>query len=141
MQHSFSIQPRTSLSKFAYNEPEIRKNLGARDAIQQLLSSAVDPNKEQNFETPLCMAAQYGRVEVARMLVENHASVNLPKSGGCTPLMSAAGAGHVAALRTLVGKSATIDALDANGLVERFDRRGTEPFELIRARSRLYRSQ
>ena len=27
------------------------------------------------------------------------------------------------------------------GLVERFDRRGTEPFELMRARSRLYRSQ
>ena len=73
------------------------------------------------METALIVAASYGRMELARLLIRNGAEVNL---GGehsrwhkdqITPLMAASGLGRLAMAEFLISQGAEIDAVDTRG--------------------------
>ncbi|KAJ8525408.1 hypothetical protein ON010_g15706 [Phytophthora cinnamomi] len=56
--------------------------------------------------TPLIAAAQYGHLDVVRLLLERGASIELTRSGGSTALITAAYEGHCDIVRLLLEKGA-----------------------------------
>jgi serine/threonine-protein phosphatase 6 regulatory ankyrin repeat subunit B len=88
-------------------------------AVVRLLAAGVDPNASvvrrkasgQLFQvTALCAAAQNGRLEAARLLVDAGADPTRAASDGLTPLMVAAASGQLLVLRLLVARGAAVDA-------------------------------
>jgi ankyrin repeat protein len=87
-------------------------------AVSRLLAAGADPNASVAVRTPsgevvqdtaLCVAAQLGRLEVARLLLEGGADPGRADGDGTTPLMVAAGIGHLEVLRLLLGRGAAVD--------------------------------
>ena len=73
------------------------------------------------METALIVAASYGRMELARLLIRNGAEVNLGgehsrwQKDRITPLMAASGLGRLAMAEFLISQGAEIDAVDTRG--------------------------
>ena len=73
------------------------------------------------METALIVAASYGRMELARLLIRNGAEVNLGgehsrwRKDRITPLMAASGLGRLAMAEFLISQGAEIDAVDTRG--------------------------
>jgi hypothetical protein len=60
-------------------------------AVRLLLSRGADPNVRANGLTPLHLASEYGKIEIARLLIEHGASVEAKDDQGKTPLDVALG--------------------------------------------------
>ena len=73
------------------------------------------------METALIVAASYGRMELAQLLIRNGAAVNLGgehsrwQKDRITPLMAASGLGRLAMAEFLISQGAEIDAVDTRG--------------------------
>ena len=67
-------------------------HVGDLDVVRMFLALGLDPNDQQNrFSiTPLHAAAERGYVQVAALLIENGAELELPSGTGHTPLFMAA---------------------------------------------------
>ncbi len=61
------------------------------------------------------MASKHGQLEVASLLLDAHASVQLPASSGHTPLVSAAEHGHAPLVKLLLGAGADLRAVTEQG--------------------------
>ena len=82
---------------------------GDAAAVTRLLAAGADPNalvagrsvvsREEVQTTALCEAAEYGRLEAARLLLDGGADPSLAGGDGFTPLMVAARQGQLEAVR------------------------------------------
>ena len=75
----------------------------------------VDEKDDEAPVAPLSLAVQYDFVEVARLLLERGADVELPDARGETPLMVAAAAGSELAVRLLYCHGASVTTTDTEG--------------------------
>lgn len=80
----------------------------------QLLVSDMNVNAENKGEA-LIMAASLGRVEMVRMLIQNHVNINYQDSNGQTALMHAAHNGYKKITKNLVDYGADLNIQDKKG--------------------------
>jgi ankyrin repeat protein len=103
------------------------------DAIRQLIDAEPvvvnrpisDPTDEATG-SPLCYAAQVGRVEAARMLIQRGADVNWSQYAGVTPLHYAATHGHSDVAQLLIDHGTDIEAGSPYNTPLQAAARGTE---------------
>jgi hypothetical protein len=91
---------------------------GLTTSVKRLLSIRninVNVKDDEYGRTPLHFAAMIGHVEIARLLLQNGAEVNVKSKYGTTPLHSAAFQGHVDILHLLVENGADLEAQDTDG--------------------------
>ena len=82
-------------------------------AVKQYLAAGVDVNIEDDSDrykfTPLLIAAQYNQMEIAKLLIDKGANVNVKDADGDTPLKSAAYAGHKEIVELLIAYGADVN--------------------------------
>jgi len=86
---------------------------GNLKAAQSALRNGADVNKvgeRDSFRTPLMIAADEGKENLAKLLVEYGADVNAKDLGGDTALMWAANGGHLNVVEFLVEHGANVNA-------------------------------
>jgi len=69
---------------------------------------------DDNGRKPLLRVAEYGREEIARLLLDNGADIEVKSEDGRTPLSFAAECGRETVARLLVDKGADVNAKDRN---------------------------
>lgn len=74
-----------------------------------------DPGDEVTKDTPLHCAARYDRLDVARVLVEYKANINVKNWKGTMPLHDACHTGDVALVTLLIEHGADVRAADQDG--------------------------
>jgi len=107
---SFSFSYAQDIFAASYN--------GDFETVKRLI--AADPKlvnaKNSDGRFPLEMAAQTGRVEIVRLLLEKGAEVNMSRGGGSTALhMAALYGGKTELISLLLEKGANMNARTANG--------------------------
>jgi ankyrin repeat protein len=82
-----------------------------REAAELLVKAGADVNLKslQGGNSPLWIAAFWGRAELLRLFLANKGEVNARAEGGMTPLMIAAFVGHVNAMEVLLKNGADIN--------------------------------
>ncbi|QYO63538.1 ankyrin repeat domain-containing protein [Leptolyngbya sp. 7M] len=100
------------------------ENLRHAEVVKVLIDagtdlSVTDDPKFSNYHgwTPLMTAACYGRVEIARILIEAGAKIDARDKSGKTPLIIAAEFGSVGVVDLLVQAGAKIVAKDSKGCI------------------------
>jgi hypothetical protein len=91
---------------------------GLTTSVKRLLSIRninVNVKDDVHGATPLHRAACHGHVEIARLLLQNGAEVNVRNNYGNTPLHWAASHGHVDILHLLVENGVDLEAQDNDG--------------------------
>ena len=88
---------------------------GNIDRVVLLLKSGADPNKRSPYNGPLHDAARLGSAEIATVLIQAGADVELPGFGGIHPLHAAAIAGQAKTVSILLKSGAKADSLDNTG--------------------------
>jgi hypothetical protein len=91
---------------------------GFTTSVKRLLSIRnINVNVKDDLKgaTPLHYAAENGHIEIARLLLQNGAEVNVRNNYGNTPLHWAASNGHVDILHLLVENGVDLEAQDNNG--------------------------
>ena len=85
-------------------------------AIAELAADAdIDAQGPIYGVTPLSWAALHGHSEVARLLIEHDADLDVRNQDGARPLHAAAFLGHAEVVKLLIKSGADIDARDAKG--------------------------
>jgi len=92
-------------------------NLNDIDAVKELLRQGVDVDERNDFDglTALMLASMRGDMELARLLLENDADVNIKASGGTTAFIFAASSGHTELASLLLEEGAEINEKDNLG--------------------------
>jgi hypothetical protein len=89
---------------------------GDLTAVKELLRRGVDVNARTGGGwTPLHVAAENGRVEIAELLISSGADVNARTKYGSTPLHEAARRGHADVVRLLLERGADPGMVDDYG--------------------------
>jgi len=90
---------------------------GNMEAIKQHLKAGtdVDAREPPGGSTPLLVAATFGQVEAAKLLIEKGANVNGTSNDGATALHGAAFFCHTEIVKLLLGKGAVVDAKNIRG--------------------------
>ena len=85
--------------------------------VDKLLRTPHDPNWRGGNTgiAPIYVAAQYGHLRLARLLLEAGADKDAARSNGTTPLLIAAGNGHLEVVRLLLGAGADKDTAKSTG--------------------------
>ena len=94
-----------------------QKNQGSTAAL--LLQAGADVDGTERSGNPLTIAAQFGHVDVAAVLIDAGAWVDAysPEPIDATPLLMAAAKGHVEVVRQLLDAGARIDLENSKGVV------------------------
>jgi len=88
---------------------------GNDSKILELLAQGSNIDERDKLEwTPLFEAISWGKIDTAKLLIENNSSINLVNNEGNTPLHMAAFLGHTELVRLLVEKGADIEAKNNN---------------------------
>lgn len=87
------------------------------NTVRELIAAGVDVNERFGSlnETALFRAAMWGRIEVAKLLIESGADALATNKWGSTPFHVAAARGHKALAKVLLARGAKFDAPDALG--------------------------
>ncbi|OGR62405.1 MAG: hypothetical protein A2X31_01705 [Elusimicrobia bacterium GWB2_63_22] len=100
----------------ACGAPALYRAAGQNDTVRmaELLKQGADPNERvssasYNHETPLQIAAYFGAVDAARLLIEHGADINASTRLRATPLHLAAGMGRTSMVQFLLEKGANPD--------------------------------
>lgn len=90
---------------------------GRMEAVNSLLNMRVPLNirNPRTGSTPLAIAAEFNRVEAARLLLARGVDVELANNQGVTPLSYAASKGHVSIAQLLLDHGAKVGASDRYG--------------------------
>jgi hypothetical protein len=90
---------------------------GNIEAIKQYLAAGtdVDAKEPPGGGTPLLVAATFGQVEAAKLLIEKGANVNARSNDGATALHGAAFFCHTEIVKLLLSKGAVVDAKNIRG--------------------------
>jgi hypothetical protein len=91
---------------------------GLTTSVKRLLSIRninVNVKDDRKGWTPLHYVAWKGHIEIARLLLQNGAEVNVRNNFGWTPLYCSAFYGHIDILHLLVENGADIEAQDVDG--------------------------
>jgi hypothetical protein len=89
-----------------------------RDGDETLVNELLKRGAKVNVGTrgsPLLLAAELGRIEMARVLLDRGAKVDASNRDGRTPLMQAAMRGNVALTKLLLERGANVTLVDNNG--------------------------
>jgi len=70
---------------------------------------------DQDRSTPLHFACHHGRLDAARLLLDEGANIEAKHASGFTPLISASQMGHLEVVRELIARGASVDARANNG--------------------------
>ena len=101
------------------DEPDIWEALESQDLqrVRRSLEAGADANQLDELlgVSPLSMAAMTGNVELAEVLLEGGADVDVRNNDGSTPLLGAAFLGRVEMLELLLERGADPGARNANG--------------------------
>lgn len=84
--------------------------------IQALIAGGANVDGRRDGLTPLHLAIQMGRADVAKLLIECGADVNARDSDGRTPLHYAALQGQTSTAEALLAHGADVNAVDYHGL-------------------------
>lgn len=88
--------------------------IGSVDTVTALLNSGADPNILRYAEkSALESAAKDGQIEIAKLLIEHGAQVDV--GSGYTALMFAAESGHIECVSLLLRKGANVNAKEPGG--------------------------
>lgn len=92
---------------------------GSADLVELLLNAGASIDARTRFrtpmhgrETPLILAARFGHDDVAKLLLDRHADVDLLDANHRSALSHASAAGHAALARRLVGFGSAVDPVD-----------------------------
>jgi hypothetical protein len=89
---------------------------GDAAAVEGVLSGDVDVNEStQHGTTPLMSAAEFGVLEIVRLLLKRGAAVNFKRSDGFTALALAVFFGHEDVVRELLASGADVKATSISG--------------------------
>ena len=90
---------------------------GDLQTITQQIAAGTDVNAKESpgGSTPLLVAAIFGRVEAAKLLIEKGANVNAGSNDGATALHGAAFFCHTEIVKLLLGKGAEVNAKNIRG--------------------------
>jgi ankyrin repeat protein len=84
---------------------------GNIEAVKEHLAAGTDRDEFDNFErTPLTFSAEYGRKEIAELLIAEGADVNAKSDESGTPLYRAALKGHKEIVEMLIAAGADVNA-------------------------------
>ena len=85
--------------------------------VKELIDEGADVNKAltTDGDTPLCIAARYGQLDVAQLLLDRGAEVNKADRYGSTPLYIAARYGQLAVAELLLDKGAEVNLANTYG--------------------------
>lgn len=100
---------------------DLLKASGAGNLADVKRFLAAGANIDTKFgDTPLTTAAQQGRLEVVRFLLDNGADINNTDMFAGTALYNAARKNHVAIVDLLAFRGADVDSKDRDGFVRSF---------------------
>ena len=90
---------------------------GNVDGVRNLLGRrhTVSEGNTREGASPLHYACGKGRVQVARLLLDNGDPINLPDKKGATPLHYASLYGQLEVVQLLLGRGAAVNATNGNG--------------------------
>ncbi len=99
-----------AVSALAAGDTPLQKAIKKGDIkkVTELLDKGANIN-EWNYGTPLIMAASTGRLEIAKLLIERGADLNMIGQNGWTALGCAAANGHVELIDLLISKGADVN--------------------------------
>ena len=86
-------------------------------SVRQLMKQGFSANFQQAGATPLNIVAEQGDLELARLLVQAGADLELRDQNGHTPLKRAATHGHLSVAKYLLDEGADVNAEDKRGNV------------------------
>jgi hypothetical protein len=116
--HLQPIMMNVKLGRYGQTQLHHCAKNGRTTSVKRLLSIRninVNVKDDVHGSTPLHYAAVNGHVEIARLLLQNGADVNVKSDDGFTPLHDAAFNGHVDILHLLVENGADLEAQDSDG--------------------------
>lgn len=121
------VEPGCLAAALAYYAVEVLSNnvedifnaakSGDVTAVKAYLETGFDLNNklDEYDNTVLIIAAQYGRAEIVKFLIENQVEIDAKDSDGMTALMLAAKGGHTDTVRLLLEAGADITVTDHKG--------------------------
>ena len=111
-----AAKPELPTAKVPYISIHFATAEGNIKAVIRHLANGVDVNVKNDFGfTPLLKAAQFGRREVAELLIAKGADVNAKNDEDGTPLHLAADRGHTEVVELLITAGADVNAKDDEG--------------------------
>ncbi|MDP6736975.1 MAG: ankyrin repeat domain-containing protein, partial [Nitrospinaceae bacterium] len=111
-----AAKPELPTAKVPYISIHFATAEGNIKAVTRHLANGVDVNVKNDFGfTPLLKAAQFGRREVAELLIAKGADVSVKDKFGRTPLHCAADEGQMEVAELLIAAGADVNGKDNGG--------------------------
>lgn len=91
--------------------------MGNAKAVTGHIAAKTDLNQKDDFgSTPLTIAATFGKIEIAKLLIDAEADLNVTSADGSTPLHTASFFGHTEIVKQLLAKGADLSIRNSFGV-------------------------